>query len=95
MKPLSLAEVKELAGNLDEKKELRDYFKKFGKLNKKDTVKLVEELKSLGNLKLKEEFIVKIVDFLPKNSEDLNKIFTDVSLDEKETDEILNIVKNY
>ena len=46
-------------------------------------------------MKLKEEHIVKIIDFLPETSEDLNKIFSDVSLDEKEINEILEIVRRY
>jgi len=95
MKPLSLSEVKELAGDLDGKKDLRDYLKKFGKLSKTDANKLSEELAGLGNLKIKEEHIKKIVDFLPKNAEDLGKIFSDVSLDEKETNDVLEIVKGY
>ena len=95
MKPLNLAEVKNIAGNLEEKKDLRDYLKKFGKLSESDARKLSDELRKLGNMKLKEEDIVKIVDFLPRRPDDLNKIFSDVSLDEKEANDILEIVKNY
>ena len=95
MRALSLAEVKELAGNLEEKKELKAYLKKFGKLSKTDADKLSGEIKALDNLKVNEEHMVKIVDFLPKNAEDLNKIFSDVSLDEKEINELLEIIKGY
>jgi DNA-directed RNA polymerase subunit F len=95
MKSLSLTEVKELAGDLDEKKELRDYLKKFSKLSVADAKKLSEELEAVGNLKVKKEHIAKIVDFLPKNTEDINKIFSDVSLDEKEANDLLGIVKEY
>jgi DNA-directed RNA polymerase subunit F len=38
---------------------------------------------------------VKIADFVPKTAEELNKIFTDVSLDEEECNKILEIVKDY
>ena len=95
MKPLNLAEVKDIAGNLEEKKDLKDYLKKFGKLSKSDAQKLSDELRKLENMKLKEEDMVKIVDFLPRRPDDLNKIFSDVSLDEKEANDILEIVKNY
>jgi DNA-directed RNA polymerase subunit F len=95
MRPLNLSEVKELAGDLDERKELRDYLKRFGKLSKVTANKLSEELAKLGNLKIKNEHIAKIVDFLPKNTVDLGKIFSDVSLDEKETNDVLEIVKGY
>ncbi len=93
MKPISIAEVKELVKDVEEKKELKDYLKKFGKIEKEDAEKMRESLSALNNMKLKEEDIVKILDFMPKNSEELNKIFTDVSLDEKETNEILEIIK--
>jgi DNA-directed RNA polymerase subunit F len=95
MKPLSLAEVKELVGEVDEKKDLKDYIKRFGNLSKEDSVKLGEEVRGLDNMKVKEEHIVKIVDFVPKTAEELNKIFTDVSLDEEECNKILEIVKGY
>ena len=93
MKPLTLSEVKELAGNLEEKKELRDYLKKFGKMGKKEAESLKQRLHELGNLKLKEEHAIKIIDFRPVNSEELNRIFNDVSLDEKETNDILAITR--
>ena len=48
-------------------------------------------LKSL--LKIKNEHIVKIVDLMPEDASDLNKIFTDVSLTEDETNKILDIIK--
>ncbi|MDP4039101.1 MAG: DNA-directed RNA polymerase subunit F [Candidatus Pacearchaeota archaeon] len=95
MKPLSLAEVKEIIKDSEENKDLKDYLKKFGKLNEEKAKKLEEELKALNNMKLKDEFIVKIIDFLPRDAEDLNKIFIEVSLDNKETNEVLDILKKY
>ncbi len=95
MKPLSLSEVKEIVEQLEEKKELKDYLKKFGNLSSEVSVKLVDELGKLDNMKIKKEHLVKIVDFFPKTSEDLNKIFSDVSLDEKEVNEVLEIIGRY
>jgi len=95
MQPLNLAEVKELVKNIEEEKELMVYLKKFGKLSKSHAEKLNEELKNLGNVKIKDEYKIKIIDFLPKTTEDLNKIFMGVSLDEKEANEILSIVGKY
>ena len=95
MKPLCIAEVKNLVGDMDDRKELNDYIKKFGNLSKEDSLKLGDEIRGLDNMKIKEENIVKIVDFVPKTSEELNKIFTDVSLDEEECNKILEIVKGY
>jgi DNA-directed RNA polymerase subunit F len=95
MKPLALLEVKEIVDKLEERDELKNYLKKFtkGKTNKSE--KITEELVALNNLKLKKESIVKILDFSPKDSESLNKIFTETPLDEKETKEILEIVERY
>lgn len=95
MTPIHLGEVKELAGDLESKPELRDYLKEFSKLDKEKADKLLESLRGLGNLKLKEELIIKIIDLLPKDSESLNKILNDVSLDEKEINDILAAVKEY
>jgi len=95
MKPLSLGEVKELLANAEEQKEVSGYLKKFGKLNKEKAISLEEELRQLNNSKIKEDYLVKIVDFLPKDQEGLLKIFNDISLDEKEINEILEIVKKY
>lgn len=95
IKPLDISEAKELAGDVEERKNLAEYFKKFCKVELKDAKSLAEELRALNNVKIKEEYVSKVIDFLPKDSEDLNKIFTDVSLDEKETATILEIVKKY
>lgn len=95
MTPVHLGEVKELSGDLESKPELRDYLKEFSKLDKEKADKLLESLKALGNLKVKDDVIVKIVDLLPRDSDSLNKILNDVSLDEKEINDILAVVKEY
>ena len=94
-RPVTLAEVKHLVINLDEKPELHEYIKKFSKISKDKSDKLVGELNSLNNVKLKDVSIVKIADLLPKTSEELNKICNEVSLAEEETNAILEIVKKY
>jgi DNA-directed RNA polymerase subunit F len=94
LQPLSIAQVKDMIKSMD-KKELNDYLKKFSKLQKADAEKLSAELKDLKNVKIKDEYNIKIIDFLPKTSEELNKIFIEISLDEKEINEILSIVGRY
>ncbi len=94
-KPVSLAEVAEIVKETDEKKPIHIYLKKFSKLSKADATKLRGELKSLNNLKLKEEHIIKLEDFLPKDMEDIGKIINDVSLSEAEANAILEITKKY
>lgn len=95
MKPLSLSEAKDMIEKLDEKKELEDYFKTFCKLDSSKAEKLRAEIEALNNVKFKEEYIVKVIDILPKDSEEVNKIFHDVSLEEGDINAILDIVKNY
>ena len=56
--------------------------------------KIKEDLEALDSIKVKRDHIVKVVDLLPADASDLNKIFTDVSLNEEETNKILEIVKN-
>ncbi|MEK6792848.1 MAG: hypothetical protein AABX95_03440 [Nanoarchaeota archaeon] len=95
MTPIHLADVQELSGDLDSKPELRDYLKGFSKLGKKKADVLVESLRSIGNPKIREDAIMKIVDLLPRDAESVSKIFNDTSLDEKEVNEILSVVKEY
>ncbi len=94
LKPVHLAEVKELTKDLEEK-NLTLYLKKFGNLDLKKSNELAEEIIKLDNMKIKDDDVVKIVDFLPRNIEELNKIFKDLSLDEKEANDVLEIVKKY
>jgi DNA-directed RNA polymerase subunit F len=94
-KPLTLTEAKSYFRAGEEKKPLEDYFKAFIKLSKEKSDKLSEEIRALNNLKLKEDIIVKIVDLIPKDAEDLNKIVLDVSLNEGEINAILEITKKY
>jgi DNA-directed RNA polymerase subunit F len=95
MTPVHLGDVKELAGDLEAKPELRDYLKEFSKLDKTRADSLLENLRTIGNPKLKGESIVKIVDLIPRDSESVSKILNDISLDEKEINEILMAVKEY
>jgi len=96
-KPLDLVEVKELLENIpdnDKKTQMETYLKKFSKTKPTQAKKIKEELEELDLLKIKKEHTVKIIDLLPADASDLNKIFTDVSLTEDETNKILEIVKN-
>jgi len=96
-KALNLAEVKEILDNIEDsvkKQEMEQHIKKFLKLNAEKSKKMKEELESLGILKIKNEHLVKIINIVPEDASDLNKIFIDVSLTEDETNKILNVVKN-
>ncbi|MFH1803022.1 MAG: hypothetical protein ABH864_06275 [archaeon] len=92
---LTLVEVKEIVDKLEEKQELKEYFKKFTKLTKAKADKLKEEIKGLGNIKIGEEHMIKLSDIVPRDAEDINKIFSDTGLTEEETNAILEITKKY
>ena len=95
MKPLSLAEAEQIVKENEGKQELEPYFKKFAELKIKDALELRKELEALNNHKIKQEHIVKIIDFLPEDATDVHKIFIDVSLDENEVKQIIDIVSKY
>jgi DNA-directed RNA polymerase subunit F len=95
--PLNLSEVEEILRGIPEsekKTQMEAYLKKFLKVKTGQAKKIKEELEKLDLLKMKREHVVKIVDLLPEDASDLNKIFTDISLNEDETNKILDIVKN-
>ena len=95
--PLNMSEVSEILKDIDDsdkKEEIELYLKKFLKAKPGRAKKIKEGLEELDSLKIKREHIVKIVDLLPSDVSDLNKVFTDVSLSEDETNKILEIVKS-
>ncbi len=96
-KALNMVEVKEILNDIaesDKKTQMEIYLKKFLKTKPEQAKKIKEELEKMEILKIKDEHIVKIVDLLPEDASDLNKIFLDVSLTEDETNKILDVVKN-
>ena len=94
-KSLSLDEVEAYLKKeeLDNKKPIHEYLKKFSKTDKEKAKKIADAMNALNNPKIKEENIVKTIDLLPEDAEDVNKIFNDVSLTEEEANAILEIVK--
>ena len=70
------------------------FLKKFLKAKSGQAKKIKADLEKLDSIKIKREHIVKIVDLVPEDVSDLNKIFTDVSLNEDENGKILEIIKN-
>ena len=96
MKPLTLIETKNIAeAHGAEIDNMKPYFKKFVKLKEKDVEEMRKELGDLNNHKIRQEHIVKIIDFLPEDASELNKIFTDVGLDENEIKQITDVVKKF
>ena len=71
------------------------FIKKFAKISPKDAKELKDKIKGLDLMKVRAEHIVKIIDLMPENQEDLNKIFVGISLDEDETKKILETIKEF
>ncbi len=95
--PLNLNEVEEIikdSPDSEKKEAMEQYLKKFLKTKNEQAKKIKEGLEKLDLLKMKREHLVKIVDLLPTDATDLNKIFVDVSLTEDENNKILEVIKN-
>src|SRR3989344_347845 len=91
---LSLAEAtKYLDGESENEIEVEKFIKKFVKLDAKEAGAMRKELEGLELIKMRSEHIAKVIDLLPNNQENLNKIFNDVSLDEDESNKLLETVK--
>ena len=75
--------------------DVTGFINKFAKLKPKEANGLQKKLEDLNLIKLKKEHIVKIIDLMPENTDNLNKIFVDVSLDEDETKKILETIKEF
>ena len=94
--PLSMTESLEyIEDKKDSEADIKKMIKKFVKLKPEEAKKMREKLSSLGLLKLKQEYISKVIDIMPENQDNLNKIFTDVSLDEDESKKILDAIGEY
>lgn len=94
--PLSIAEVKEMIEDSGENvSDLKGFLNKFESIDAESSKKLQEGLRELEIMKMKDEHIIKIADLLPETKEDVNKIFTDVGLDEDETNKILEKIKEF
>lgn len=94
--PLSMVEALEyLNPEKDSEKNVKDFIKKFVKMNPKEAKDLRKKLMELNLIKMNETNICKLIDLLPEKPEEVNKIFVDVSLDENETKKILDTIKEF
>jgi len=94
--PISMVESIEYLKKSEENEAgIIAFINKFTKLDIKKAKELRSNLKELDLIKINDVHIAKIIDFLPKDQEELNKIFIDVNLDEDETKKILETVKQF
>ena len=96
MDPLSMPEaLKYVKKSKYERGDIVAFIKKFTKLNPKDALDLRKKIRKLDLMKVNEKHISKIINIMPKETEDLNKIFIDVGLDEDEAKKILETVEQF
>jgi len=95
-KSISMAETLKYISKTDKSEtDIKAFIQKFAKITPKEAKEMRKKLEELDLMKMKEEQISKIIDLMPENSEDLNKIFIDVGLNEDETKKILETVKQF
>ncbi len=93
-KAVSMAEVTQyLSKEEDSDAALLGFIKKLTKLKPDKAKELKKKLEELDIIKINEKQICKMADFLPETSEELNKITSDIGLDEDETKKILETIK--
>lgn len=91
-KQISISEAREY---VEENKDIQEFMKNFSLLSPEDAKSLREKLHGLELMKLNDKSISEIIDLLPKDSVDLNKIFSDLSLDEDESKKVLDTIKEF
>ena len=95
-KSLAMYEVQEIlekTTETDKTKDIQNFIKKFSNLDAEKSKKLKEAIEKLEIIKLRENEILKIVDIVPENAAELNKIVIEASLDSEETSKILDAIK--
>ena len=103
--PITLSEVKDAVAKLEKRdnelnyrsNKAKEYLAAFTELSKSKKDELYKKLKDLNLVRLKEAHIVKIIDFLPKDVEDIKVILQayPISFPKKDMDSIIKVVKEF
>lgn len=91
--PLSMSEATKYLEK--DKEDIKSFIKKFTKIKSKDAEEFRKKLQELDIIKMNDNQISKVIDFLPTTAEELSKIFTDVGLNEDETKKIVDVVVQF
>tara|TARA_Y100000294_G_C8468384_1_gene301607 strand:+ start:270 stop:572 length:303 start_codon:yes stop_codon:yes gene_type:complete len=92
---LSIAEIGKYVKKDKDNEEFFKFMKNFVKLDAKQAKELRKKIEGLKLMKIRSEHLVKIIDLMPEDEEDLNKIFIDISLDKDEAKKVLDTVKEF
>lgn len=93
------SKAKEILEKVEEKnyeqKLAFEHTKKFGKAKSSDVNKIIKALEAIDMRKLKREHIIKIVDLMPKDIDDLKVILThaDIPFKDEEIQQIMDVLK--
>ncbi len=91
--PITIPEVVEIVGDAPRAEKIKLFAKEFTDMDAKIAKKLREELRALNLMKLNEESIVSLVNFMPKDAQDVMKVLEGISLDQEEITKILGVLK--
>lgn len=97
---VTVSKAKDILDSVEDKnyeqKLAHEHTKKFGKTKAKKIKDLKEALEKLDMRRLKEKWIIKIIDLMPEDIEDLKVILrrAEVSFKEEEIKKIMETLKN-
>jgi len=94
-RPVSMAEVVTLVGKSEKAEDIKKFIGNFDILKFDRVKELMDELRALDLIKMKEDYIIKIADFVPTDATELNKVMIDVSLDADEVNKILDVTRKF
>lgn len=103
-KPITMTELKEELEKIKKKKELnfranktQEYLSQFSKYDYNKAKELIDKINKLNIPRLKEEYIVKIVDILPTTLDDLKALLQGytVTIKNENMKKIVEVVKQF
>ena len=93
-----LESIKKRFGDLNFRAaKCEEYLNDFAHLSHNKATELSKKLKDLNITRLKDEYMVRIVDILPRNAEEVSLIFqgSNISISKKDTEQIVSVVQEY
>ena len=91
MTPLSMSESLSYIKN----PEVKNFIKNFSDIKEKKAEELRKKLVELNLIKLNDKHISKLIDFLPEEKEEVQRILPDSNMDENETNTIISTIKEF
>jgi DNA-directed RNA polymerase subunit F len=103
--PITLAELKTKVDSIQlggeelsfRTNKVKEYLMQFTRLNLKEVTELKKKLQDLDIPRMKEKQIVKIIDLLPRDMDELRMVFAgeNTTINQENMQKILDVVKDY